>query len=152
MVPKEMWQWTHWLFYSLKDSGWRCFESRSSRMYHTKTSQVYMYQDIHTGPCHKVDEKFARILNITFVTMTFGLGLPILFPIALLALFVMYAVERYQIAYFYQMPPSTDDKMTKNALQMLSLAPLLFLMNGYWMLSNRQMFENVVSKVEFSTD
>lgn len=44
-----------------------------------------------------------------------------------------------------------DDKMTQNALFMLSYAPLLFLMNGYWILSNRQMFGNVVSKVEYST-
>jgi len=45
-----------------------------------------------------------------------------------------------------------DDRMAKNAMQLLSYTPLLFLINGYWMLSNRQMFENIVNKVTLTTD
>ena len=39
-----------------------------------------------------------------------------------------------------------DDKMTKNAMNLLSWTPFIFLLNGYWMLSNRQMFENIVNQ------
>ena len=42
--------------------------------------------------------------------------------------------------------------MTVNAMAMLSYTPLIFLMNGYWMLSNRQMFESIVNQVTFSTE
>ena len=80
--------------------------------------------------------KFSNILNITYVTMLFGLGLPILFPIALVSYFIFYATERYQIAYFYQLPPAMDDSMTRNALRLISYTPLLFMFNSYWMLSN----------------
>jgi len=45
-----------------------------------------------------------------------------------------------------------DDKMTVNAMWLLSFTPILFLFNGYWMLSNRQMFQNEVNQVDSSTD
>lgn len=45
-----------------------------------------------------------------------------------------------------------DDKMTTNAMWLLSFTPILFLFNGYWMLSNRQMFSNEVNQVSRSTD
>ena len=40
--------------------------------------------------------------------------------------------------------------MTENAISWMSLAPILFLINGFWMLSNRQMFENVVNSMDYS--
>ena len=41
--------------------------------------------------------------------------------------------------------------MTKKALSLLGYAPLMFLLNGFWMLSNRQMFQNIVNQVALST-
>ena len=100
------------------DNGFRCCESesKSTRVYRTKTSQIYRYLDFYTGPEYIVHEKFSSILNITFVTMMYGLGLPMLFPIAFLSFFMIYATERYQLAYTYQLPPAMDAKMTNNAL------------------------------------
>jgi hypothetical protein len=34
-------------------------------------------------------------------------------------------------------PPAMDDTMTKNTLRLLKLAPIMLLMNGYWMISNK---------------
>lgn len=47
-------------------------------------------------------------------------------------------------------PPSLDDQLTKNAIETLKLAPLLLLCNGYWMLSNKQIFDNEVSPIDDS--
>ena len=44
-----------------------------------------------------------------------------------------------------------DDKMTVNAMKLFSYTPILFLFNGYWMLSNRQMFENIVNQIDYKT-
>jgi len=44
-----------------------------------------------------------------------------------------------------------DDKMTENAIRLLSYTPIIFLINSYWMLSNRQMFDNVINMIPFST-
>jgi len=45
-----------------------------------------------------------------------------------------------------------DDKMTMNAMTLLSYTPIMFLFNGYWMLSNRQMFANTVNQLTYSTE
>ena len=45
-----------------------------------------------------------------------------------------------------------DDKMTVNAMRLLSYAPAVFLFNGYWMLSNRQIFENIINHVSSQND
>ena len=69
--------------------------------------------------------------------MMYGLGLPILFPIAAISYFIFWVVERYQVAYSYPMPPALDDRLTKNAVSLLQYSPLLLLANGYWMISNK---------------
>ena len=69
--------------------------------------------------------------------MMYGLGLPILFPVAAFSYFVFWATERYQMAYNYQLPPALDDALTRNMIKLLSYSPILFLLNGLWMLSNR---------------
>ena len=42
--------------------------------------------------------------------------------------------------------------MTQNAMKRMTLAPMLFLFNGYWMLSNKQIFENKVNLINYTTD
>lgn len=42
--------------------------------------------------------------------------------------------------------------MTKNALSLLSYSPLLFLINGYWMLSNKQIFCSELNSLETLND
>jgi hypothetical protein len=94
-----------------------------------------------------VHYKYSTILNIIYVTMMYGLGMPILFPIAVVSFFIFWATERYQIAYCYQLPPAMDDKMTTNAMTLLSYTPIMFLFNGFWMLGNRQIFENLINQI-----
>lgn len=140
-----------WLSQSI-DNGWRCCKPKKERDYFTKKTQIYQYLELYTGPDYIVHYKYSGVLNITFVTMMYGFGLPMLFPIAFVSYFVIWATERYQLAYTYQLPPAMDDKMTQNAMSLLSYTPLLFLLNGYWMLSNRQMFENLVNHLTYSTE
>lgn len=66
----------------------------------------------------------------------FGMGLPMLFPIAVFALLVLYLVEKGMIYFSYRQPPLYDDLLNNNALSLLCWAPLLFLSIGYWMLSS----------------
>lgn len=93
--------------------------------------------DLYSGPEYIIHFKYSALLNVTFVTMMYGLGLPILFPIAALSYFIFWATERYQMAYTYQMPPALDDTLTKNTIKLLSYSPVLFLLNGLWMVSNK---------------
>lgn len=135
-----------WFFQSMDSKRWGCCRTKKAdRMYATRSKQIYEFVDLYSGPDYIVHFKYSGILNVTFVTMFYGLGLPILFPIAMLSYLIFWMTERYQIAYSYQLPPAMDDKMTINAINVLSYAPVLFLFNGYWMLSNRQIFENIIN-------
>ena len=53
-------------------------------------------------------------MTIIYVTMMYGVGLPILFPIGLIALINLYFVERFSMAYYYRMPPNFDDELNSN--------------------------------------
>lgn len=75
-------------------------------------------------------------MNITFVTFMYGLALPILFPIALIAFFVLYTTERLTITYYYKKPPMYDEKMNEAAIGILKWAPFAMMLFGFWTLGN----------------
>jgi hypothetical protein len=76
------------------------------------------------------------------------MGVPILFPIAALSIFGQWMNERYNVAYVFKLPPTLNERLTKNGINVLRWAPLLFCINGYWMLSNQQIFNNKWSFVD----
>ena len=67
----------------------------------------------------------------------YGLFLPILFPVTCIGILNMYIVERYCLFYYYQAPPSYDEKLNKRALSLLTSAPVFMFIMGYWALGNR---------------
>lgn len=109
----------------------------SGDVYKTKKTSFAAYRELYTGADYVIHFKYAGILNIMFITMMYGLGMPILFPIAAFNFLNQYICERIIVAYTMRQPPALDDKLTVNALSMLRYAPLLFLANGYWMISNQ---------------
>jgi len=59
------------------------------------------YIRIHKGPEFMVHLKYVGVLNAIFVTMIFGFGMPILFPICAVALFLRYLLEVSCLYYSY---------------------------------------------------
>lgn len=102
----------------------------------TKKTTIQQYVEIYSGPTYFIHYKYSSILNITFVTFMYGLGLPILFPIAACAFFVLYMIEKTMIYYSYRQPPMYDNMLNDSVLNLVQYAPLLFLSFGYWMFSN----------------
>jgi len=72
----------------------------------------------------------------------YGLGIPILFPIAAGSFLILYVIEKAMIYYSYRQPPMYDDKLNKQVLALLTWAPLLMMSFGYWMFSSRQLLSN----------
>ena len=68
--------------------------------------------------------------------------MPIMFPIAAIALFNIFIVDSLMLTYWYQRPPMYTDKLYQEALDLLKMAPLLMFFFGYWAMSNQQMFNN----------
>lgn len=86
--------------------------------------------------------KYSSMMNITHITMMFGAGIPMLFPIAAAAFFVLYCLENFMLYYVYVEPPSYDEKLNDSVLKNLEKAPLMLLAFGYWMFSNNQLLNN----------
>ena len=96
--------------------------------------------EIHSGPEHEVHVKYAEILTVVFVTLMYGPGMPILYPISVIHYFIYWNVARYTIIYDIMEPPSMDYTLTKNCIRYLRMAPLFMLPNAFWILTNKQIF------------
>ena len=90
-----------------RDQSWE--SDSQKRLYKTKTTQIYQYLDLYSGPEFIMHYKYSVILNVTYVTMFYGPGLPILFPVAALNYVIFFCAERYGLAYTYEMPPMMND-------------------------------------------
>jgi hypothetical protein len=92
--------------------------------------------DTYSGPEYTIHYRYSSIMNMVFVCTMFGTALPILYPIALLAMIIQYIVERCCVCYFYKQPPTLDEKLTINAINILTVAPIIYMAFSYWFLSN----------------
>ena len=108
----------------------------------TKSKTIQQFVDIHAGQSTPFHIRYAYIFNSIFVCFTYGLALPLLFPITLLAMINMYISERYLFAYYYRKPPLYGPAMHNGALKILYYAPYFMIFFGYWQLGNRQIFFN----------
>lgn len=84
--------------------------------------------------------------------MMYGLGIPILFPIAAVAYLVLYCTEKLMLHYAYKQPPMYDERINNNVLSIMTYAPLMFLAFGYWMLTSKQLLGNEVYPFENTSD
>ena len=108
----------------------------ASGQYATRSLSEKQYMDIHAGPEYFVHFKYSFLMNVTFITMMFGVGLPILFPIAFTTYLVIYCQEIYMLYYVYKRPPTYDEKLAKAVLNNLQYASLFLLGFGFWQISN----------------
>lgn len=120
--------------------------------FQTKETSMAKFKLRHSGADYIIHFKFANVLNVVYVTLMYGVGLPALFPVAAINLLNQYVAERIIVAYYMKLPPSMDNKLMQNCINMLKWGPLLMLLNGYWMLSNRQIFYNFTTPIDRSSE
>ena len=126
------------LAYRILDKGF------SFNKYHTSSKTLQQYINIYSGPDYLIHFKYSRMLNTVFVTFMYGLALPWIFPVGLITLIIDYIVEKLCIVYYYKDPPSYDNKLNDTAISIMAWAPFFMFSVGFWMFSNRQIFENYV--------
>ena len=123
--------------FRLLDRRWKFLNALN-----THKTTIQQYVEVYSGPTFFIHYKYSFILNITFVTFMYGMGLPILFPIAAMSFLMLYCMEKLMIHYSYRQPPMYDERLNNNVLAILTYAPLLFLSFGYWMMSSKQLLHN----------
>lgn len=120
----------------------------------TKKTSIQQYVNLMSGPKYFMHFKYSGLMNVTFITMMFGAGIPQLFQIAAATYIVLYTLENFMLYYVYKAPPAYDEKLNNSVLTNLSYSPLLLLSFGYWMLSNKQLMQRYESltPIEHKTD
>jgi len=137
-----------WLFKRM-DQSWA---KGNDADYKTKCTQVSQYIKLYSGDDYIVHFRYSGLLTTAYVTMLYGVGMPVLFPIAAFTYGCYWIHEKYHMAYNYVLPPTYDDRLTENMIQMLRWSPIMLLLNGYWMLDNQQMFKGYINPIATSTD
>ena len=106
----------------------------------TKSKSLYAYQEKHIGPEFEIHYHYAQMLVIAWVTFLFAPGIPLLFPLALLGMIILYVTNRLQLAYQCRAPPVYDNSINTFTVSLLNPAPLLYAGFGAWLYSNQQAF------------
>jgi hypothetical protein len=109
-----------------------------------RTSKLYNvdYANLISGSELELSDPYTKLLCMIIICMMFGLGLPILFPLTLLYIVVIYVIYRVCIVYWFQKPPLMDDSLSNIFIYFVKYAVVFYVGFSYWMLTNRQMFEN----------
>jgi len=110
--------------------------------YVTKKTSMGAYKKLWSGGEYVMHVKDSGLLLVVFVSCLYGVGMPMLFPVAAFNFWNQYVCERLMACYQVKLPPALDDALTNNLISMMKWAPLMMLFNGYWMLSNVQIFDN----------
>mgnify|MGYP001626742811 CR=1 FL=1 len=116
--------------------GINCCKKSEEGERHTKKTTLFGYKNLYSGADFEIHFKYAYMLTITWVTFLFAPGMPILFPIALIGLLLLYTTNQYMLAKQCKKPPVYDETMTKTTLKVLKIAPYLYAMMGAWLYSN----------------
>ena len=117
------------------DNGTLCCCRRN--LYKSKKRSIYSYVDLYSGPEFKINFRYTYLLNYVFVTLMYGVGMPILFVFALLALSFTYIWEKILLHKYYSLPPHFDHKISSSANAILPISCILWSAFGYWFLGNR---------------
>lgn len=125
------------------------------RRYNKKLKAKQDMQDLRyfmfdIGPIYIMDYKIASTTSLFFIAIVFGPLVPLLYPMALLAIILQYWIEVWSLRRFYKLNQAQkqDEQMTQVNLKMLLAAPLIGLAVNIWAYSNRQMFENKIDPVK----
>lgn len=76
--------------------------------YDTKAQTLNQYIEIHVGGIYYMHFKYSAIMNICFVTLMYGFGMPVLYPVAVVSLVILYISEKLLLYYSYRQPPAYD--------------------------------------------
>lgn len=133
-------------FYRWLDNGSCCWCCRKK----TKCVTQQQYVTLYSGPEFLIHFKYATIMNTIFVTMMYGLALPILFLIAAVTFINLLIMDKLCLTYYFQKPPMYDDRLNNSVLRLARWGPLFLLYFGYWCIGNKQIFDNTVNEIIYS--
>lgn len=115
----------------------------------TKCKNLHQFKDAYTGADFAIDLSYlyADSLNVIFLAMFYGIGMPIMFPMAAVILASQRLCQRLRVAYLCRLPPFLGNELSQAVYAVMKWAPLFMLYNAYWLMGNRQTFTNRYSYI-----
>ena len=127
--------------------------SCTSDKFKTKTKTILSYIQKHSGPEFLIHLKYVSVISSVFMSMIFGFGMPLLFPVTVLNLTIRYVCEVAMLYYSYKAPPSYSRNISDFVYSILLLTPIGFLAFGYWQASSLQLISNnYLTPIERASD
>jgi hypothetical protein len=119
------------------------------KLYKTQCNIADDYAELNSGIELELSGKYPAILSISMVACFYGFGLPLL-PITVLGLLIVgYISEKILVTLYYRKPPLYDATLNKTSVQILKWGSFLYVAIAYWMLTNKQMFDNDLSPIAY---
>ena len=122
-------------FLRLMDRGF------TSNVYKTYMPSVQTYIDLHAGPEFDIHWRYSAILFQLSISLFFGTGIPLLYPISLVGCFIQYTLDRLLVCYFYREPPTYDDRITQNANDAIKFIATVSLIGTWFQLRSILIFQ-----------
>ena len=64
--------------------------------------------------------------------MLFGVGIPILYPIALVSFIIVFLLEKYMLYYVYRLPQKYDGFLYSNVVEILRKCSIFSVVSSFW--------------------
>jgi hypothetical protein len=91
--------WARYKYFG-ETGNWLKGESNSGKV-KSFSKNIAQFVSSYSAPQMIIDFRYAGLTLNIFVALIFGPGMPVLFPLALFNLIVMYILDRLMTAYFY---------------------------------------------------
>jgi hypothetical protein len=109
-----------------------------------KTRQITQdeYEDLYTGPEYILQLRFAQVTALVFVTFTFSSGMPLLYYITFISLFITYWTDKILVTKYFRKENGFTADLSRNVVNMLYWAVVIHIPFGYLMLSEPNLLES----------
>ena len=117
--------------------------------YRTQCKTASDYIELNSGLENELSTKYAYLLGIWMVACFYGFGLPLIPITVLFCLIISYTFEKLMVFLHYQKPPLYDETLNKTSVFILKWGAFLYVAIAYWILTNKQMFDNVLDPIAY---
>lgn len=123
-----------------QDLASKAGRSLCSRLCRPRTQRKL--QQVYTGNDFKLSIRYAQLLMTSCVTLVYGTGMPILYPVAALSFLLSYWVDKGLMVKYYRAPPHYSTEVGDTMMRFLPLAFAVHLAVSAWMLSSLSIFSS----------
>lgn len=119
-------------------SAFKCFRKcLDKRCWTRKTSQKYKsdYINLYSSDVYPLEERYALIISIFWITMIFNCVIPILNVIAALSFFLLQWIDKILVFKFFKTPINFDESLHRKFMKTLYLSIILHLAASAFLLS-----------------